>query len=436
VLRTLLRVLGYLPSLISLGMSSLLYYRIRSPLGLALWPFKVLAGSLAVLLIASGALGALLGLAQHAPAVAMAGAVGAILSGLYVRRLTAPRDSFGKASGLGEHGRAAPPEDRWRAWRLPGRPRPRSERDVPFWTIREGDHQLLCDIWRPPEGVRPTGVAVVYFHSSAWHLADKDVWTRPLFRHLAAEGHVVMDAAYRLCPAVDMQGMLGDAKRAIAWMKANAARYGASPERVVAMGGSAGGHLALLAAYTPGHPDLTPIDLDGADTTVRAVVSCYGLADMRACQDRIDTLWPGESMLRALAEGPLLWGIQWAARTVPGHPIAGQEWKLACLSNPGMIVNLLGGSPSDVPDVYDLASPITHAGPHCPPTLLIQGEHDVAVPVEAAHALHQKLAAARVPVANVVLPQTDHIFDLILPQISPAARVALRDLDRFLALVA
>ena len=91
-----------------------------------------------------------------------------------------------------------------------------------------------------------------------------------------------MDVAYRLCPEVDIYGMIGDVKRAVAWMKANAARYQVNPERIVLGGGSAGGHLALLAAYAPHHPLLTPPDVQGCDLSVRAVVSYYGPTDLRA----------------------------------------------------------------------------------------------------------------------------------------------------------
>jgi acetyl esterase/lipase len=58
---------------------------------------------------------------------------------------------------------------------------------------------------------------------------DKDFNTRPFFRHLATQGHVVMDVAYRLCPEVDIYGMIGDVKRAVVWMKTNAEKYGLDP---------------------------------------------------------------------------------------------------------------------------------------------------------------------------------------------------------------
>jgi acetyl esterase/lipase len=62
---------------------------------------------------------------------------------------------------------------------------------------------------------------------------DKDFGTRPFFRHLVAQGHTVMDVAYRLCPEVDIYGMIGDVKRAIAWIKAEASCYGVNPEKIV-----------------------------------------------------------------------------------------------------------------------------------------------------------------------------------------------------------
>ena len=70
-----------------------------------------------------------------------------------------------------------------------------------------------------------------------------------------------MDAAHRSCPETDVIGMVGDVHRAVAWIKANAERYGIDPERVVVMGGSSGAHIALLAAYAPHEPNLVPEEL-------------------------------------------------------------------------------------------------------------------------------------------------------------------------------
>jgi acetyl esterase/lipase len=101
-----------------------------------------------------------------------------------------------------------------------------------------------------------------------------------------------------------------------------------------------------------------------------------------------------------------------------------------------MMNGLFGGSPEEVPEAYLLFSPIEHVGPHCPPTLLLQGEHDCIVPVEGARSLNEKLRAAGTPVIYVEYPLTEHAFDLILPQISLPAQAALYETERFLALLA
>ena len=95
-----------------------------------------------------------------------------------------------------------------------------------------------------------------------------------------------------------------------------------------------------------------------------------------------------------------------------------------------------GGHPQEMPDMYQLASPPTHVDPECPPTLLFHGSHDVLVPADATSALHKKLVQASVPAINVVFPWTDHAFDLLFPQINPAAQSALYEVDRFLAILA
>jgi len=101
----------------------------------------------------------------------------------------------------------------------------------------------------------------------------------------------------------------------------------------------------------------------------------------------------------------------------------------------GRVDILLGGSPDEVPDMYQLACPTTHVHPGAPPTLLIQGDKDFQVPIEGTLDLFAKLVGSNVPAINVVFPWTDHLYDLILPHISPAAQSALYDVDRFLALL-
>jgi len=51
--------------------------------------------------------------------------------------------------------------------------------------------------------------------------------------------------------------------------------------------------------------------------------------------------------------------------------------------NVGVLAPLLGGHPDQCPEAYALFSPVTHVHSHCPPTLLIHGEHDIMAPIKA-----------------------------------------------------
>jgi acetyl esterase/lipase len=104
--------------------------------------------------------------------------------------------------------------------------------------------------------------------------------TRPFFRSLAEKGHVVLDIAYSLYPEADMQTMVSEVNQAILWTKEKGQTYGINPDRIVLMGGSAGAHLSLLAAYTPGQPEFQPTQKEG-DTSVRGVVAFYPAVDIR-----------------------------------------------------------------------------------------------------------------------------------------------------------
>jgi acetyl esterase/lipase len=319
---------------------------------------------------------------------------------------------------------------RWWTGPLPKSPEPRLRRDVAFANVPGTDRVLLCDVWQPPAGVESSGVAVVYLHGSAYYILDKDCGTRPLFRQLAAQGHVIVDVAYRLFPETDVAGMVGDAKRAIAWVRGHAADLGIEPERIVLVGGSAGGHLSLLAAYSHDDPVLTPPELAGSDLRVSAVASLYG-------QVGLDTMYEHTSQERIChptdPRPDWLAGPSRALVRLFGEEAA--RLRLQFMMYGGRCDWLVGGTPSEVPDGYSRVSALSYVRSDCPPTLLMHGTHDEMAPVSAVRQLHRRLDEAGVPVTAVYLPHTDHMFDLVGTRWSPAARVAFHVLERFLAAI-
>jgi acetyl esterase/lipase len=399
-----MNILAYILAGLSFLMSVLLPIRLKkvSPVTFA----KLFAGALSPVWAMMGVVSIILGWKFMAFWAIPLGVIGAGTMCWYVWQCSRNRKGFAKAFGAG-WSEQIPPEHsrkmlkrRWTPYvRIMASTEPTWERDIPFWTIPGTDRQLLCDVWSPPNG-EVSGLGIIFLHGSGWGFGDKDMFTRPLFHHLTAQGHTVMDVAYRLIPEVDIYGMIADIKRAIAWLKTNASRYKINPEKIVLGGGSAGCHLALLAAYTPQHPAFTPKDVKNVDLSVCGAISLYGPTDLASGYKR------------------------WLEMPRPDE-----------MRYVGRMDLLLGGEPQDVPDTYRMASPATHVRFDSPATLLIQGSTDVLVPTNMKNTLCTNLLESGVPVVDIVLPWTEHMFDLVLPQVSPPAQSALYDVDRFLALL-
>jgi acetyl esterase/lipase len=431
-----LDALGIGIAVLLLAWTLLLYVPLRwRPVGLYLFVPKMAAGALTPFIAAAGLLLAVVGGLVGSWWMAAPAALAAVGASIVVVRLGRVRADLNGALGPDwadriPADRRARMAGRWWRGRLPTVPEPRLCQDVVVATVPGTGRKLLCDLWQPPAEVPASGLAVVYLHGGAWCALDKDAGTRPLFRHLAAQGHVIVDVAYRLFPETDLPGMVADTKRALAWVQHDAADLQVQPDRIVVAGGSAGGHLALLAAYLNDDPILTPAELAGSDPEVCGVVSLYGQADLAAHYHHTSqhkTCRPEDPQPDWDAPPP-----PWMGRLF--GPAAGRL-KLH-LAPAGRLDWLVAGTPSQMPDRYAQLSPLHRVHPDCPPTLLVHGQHDQMAPVAAMRELHRSLEQAGVPVTGVYLPHSDHAFDMIATAWSPQARTTIHVLERFLAVLA
>ena len=129
-------------------------------------------------------------------------------------------------------------------------------------------------------------------HGGAWMMGHKSEQAQPLLHRMVEMGWVGVSINYRLAPKNAYPAQIIDVKKAIAWVKANIAEYGGDPDFVVITGGSAGGHLSLLAGLSPGHADWQA-GFEGADTAVQGVLALYPVVDFTnrhgiRQQDRMD----------------------------------------------------------------------------------------------------------------------------------------------------
>jgi acetyl esterase/lipase len=225
-----------------------------------------------------------------------------------------------------------------------------------------GGRDLRCDVFAPPGGGHG-GPGVVLVHGGGWRSGDR-TQLRGYGVLLGREGYVCMACEYRLIPEGEWPAQIHDVKAAVRWMRANASSLGVDPGRITIEGNSAGAHLALLVAGTPG---LAELEGEGGNpsvgTEVTTAIGVYAPTSFS---------YPG-----------------WAPGAVP----------LAALTEHGSA------------DVAATASPLTHVGPWFPPTLLIHGTADQTVPVVASVQMYEALTAAGVPVELHLYAEQPHAFD-------------------------
>jgi acetyl esterase/lipase len=281
------------------------------------------------------------------------------------------------------------------SWRPLLFPLPVRHRDVERLRNRvyhdDGGLRLKLDVFRRrgsdhgPDALRP---ALVYVHGGAWVIGNKEYQGLPMLHHFAALGWVCFSINYRLAPRATFPDPIVDVKRALAWVRAHAREHGADPDFIVVSGNSAGGHLASLAALTPGERAWQPGFAD-ADTSVAACLSFYGIYDFRAGNDH----WHNPGLQQLLER------------------------------------HVMKARPTDEPARFEQASPIAHVGAHAPPFLVVHGERDTLVPVAEARgfvtALRRASAAA---CAYIEVPGAQHAFEVF-----PSVRTLhlLRGLQRF-----
>jgi len=219
------------------------------------------------------------------------------------------------------------------------------------------DQQRL-DLYLPNKrSLTPTPV-VLYIHGGAWILSSKEEGMRNAgpISNLLNEGWAVAAMSYRLANETSKHpDALHDTKRAIRWLKVNAARYDLDPTTVVVAGHSSGGHLALLAGLAADEmePAFDP-PLTTVDSRPDAVIAIAPVVDLPQFS-LLDPEHPERIFQRSVA-------------AYFGCPIS---------------------QPICDPVATRQANPLSFLDPDDPPVYLLHGRDDWVVPIEA----HSQMAA-------------------------------------------
>lgn len=253
----------------------------------------------------------------------------------------------------------------------------RRKSNIAFTTrvFKNGENILKMDVYAPENSVA-NGAGVIVIHGGSWSAGERNDFPQ-WNAWLAENGFTVFDIDYRLAPQPNDKTAIGDVKCAILQIKKRSAEFNISPDKIVLFGRSAGGHLALISAYSANDLRLSASCTENnIDEKVRAVVSFYAPTNL---------LWAYDNPANKL----VLDGTQ-------------------------KLTDFLGGNPHESEEIrarFAIASPVERVTENSPSTLLIHGEHDQLVRKENLDFLAKKLKQNNIAHETLVIPYAQHGFD-------------------------
>lgn len=262
-------------------------------------------------------------------------------------------------------------------------------RDAAFASPPEGT--LSLDVYLPAGGGSGDGGArralIVLIHGGGWRAGDKADLRDAAFA-LAERRFACAVPNFRGSDEATFPAQIRDVKAAIRWCRANADALGVDAERIAAFGPSTGAHLAVLAALSADDPRFAPDPahvsgaVSEASDALAAAVGVAGLYNFEHTPERAE------------------------------------------------LAAFLGGSRSEAPERYELASPSSHLGDGGPPILLLHGADDDVVPAMASELFYDGLEEADVEAECVVADGVGH--DVLAEQFGWAVDWTEGFLDRHL----
>ncbi len=220
--------------------------------------------------------------------------------------------------------------------------------------------ETVLDILQSPAPALKNRPGVIVIHGGGWVEGDKESMVERYCLPFIQHDFVVANVEYRLAKSATAPAALNDVLKAAEWFHKHAAELKVDADRILVMGASAGGHLALMVAMTPPSADLGP------STKIAGAIDFYGIADVA-------------DQLEGANQRP--YAVAW----IPEQP--------------------------DRMDLARRLSPITYVRRGLPPILAIHGDADRTVPYDQSVRLTKALKAVGADVELITVPGGDHGFE-------------------------
>jgi len=212
---------------------------------------------------------------------------------------------------------------------------------------------------------------IIWFHGGAWLGGIKDGGSPAL--QFTGQGYAVAHVGYRLSGEAKFPAQINDCKAAVRWLRANAKKYQLDPDKFVAWGSSAGGHLAALVGTTGGVKELEGGVNDLKESSrVQAVIDWFGPTDLLRMNET-------------------------ASDRRHDAPNSAES-------------KLIGGPLLENKDKATKASPTTYVAKDNPPFLIMHGARDLEVPIRQSEILAEALKKAGVDVTFIPMKGAGHGF--------------------------
>jgi acetyl esterase/lipase len=231
--------------------------------------------------------------------------------------------------------------------------------NITYLTANNWDAKL--DVYQA-RGATTPNQTLVYIHGGGWTGGTKE-GSSLTFLPFLDMGWNVVNVEYRLARVSLAPAAVEDCLCALRWVYRNAKDYNIDTTRLVTMGNSAGGHLALTTAMVPATAGLDRECPGTEDLKVAAVINWYGITD-------VNDLLAGPNMKT--------YAVTWL------------------------------GSMANRDEVAKRVSPLTYVRAGIPPVITIQGDADPTVPYTHGIRLRDALDKAGVPNQHVTIPGGKH----------------------------